>query len=366
MNKGIKKIATENPIEEQWKLLLRYGYPANISKFFKEKGFKVDDEIIEFVSGSIMQAHAYFEVANKSSLYIKPLLVYYGVSNLMAGAGTLIKGEKLNIKGHGMKLIAPQNLEKGIATSNIKIVDEKNGAFSNFIKIFFRGLDLPKGTIWELKELFSFIPDLKNDFESCYSGISANVLPIEIVKLRNITIERIHFEDCPNLKENYEIFSRIQDFSKSYLKPQIQEDKVILYRKLNNYEDIGIYSINGRKYLQVSIVKNGKLISIPPLMSMYMGLYALGYLSRYHPNIWNPFIQKDLTGEKLLVEKFLSISMRHIPNLVLNLIEEKNIQFVNETDGITDLRFVTLKSEIEDIISEKIDELLYSEGLKYK
>lgn len=361
MKDNIKIIATENPQEEQWKLLLQYAYPANINKLFLQRNFEGEDKIVEFVAGSILQSHAYFEAANQASLYIKPLLVYYGVSNLMAGASTIITGEKLDIKGHGMKLDLHENLEKLIAFSRIKVVDENKGGFSNFNKVLTNNESLPQGTIWELKELFGSIPDLRSNFESCYSGLNASVIPVEIVKLKDRTMERISFEDCPYLKEDKGIFEKIDNFNKYYLNPQIQDDKIILNRKIN-YCDIGVYSIHGRKYLQVSSYKNGKPVKLDILMIMYMGLFALGYLSRYHPGIWNPFIQKDLTGEKLVVDKFLDISIRHIPNLILNIIEGKEIRFINETDGIKDLRFLTLQDDIKNIVSDAIQEL-YSKGM---
>ena len=68
-----------------------------------------------------------------------------------------------------------------------------------------------------------------------------------------------------------------------------------------------------------------------------MGLFALGTLSRYHPSFWNPFVTRDSTGEKLIVEKFISVARRQIPNLVLNLLEGEQISFVYQTGGFLDL-----------------------------
>ncbi|MCF6409559.1 YaaC family protein [Pseudalkalibacillus salsuginis] len=235
--------------------------------------------------------------------------------------------------------------------------------FQNLIK-FIQVIFFPNGMKWELKELFSIIPDLRNDFENCYST-NSNVIPIEIVKLRNRTVERINYDECPHLEQNPNLLEKINEFRENYLRPEFQKDRVFLNRKIK-HRDIGVYSLYGRKFLKLSFEKQGKKVNLSLLIAMYTGLFGLGFLSRYNPSIWNPFIQKDITGEKLLVEKFLSVSIRHIPNLVLNFIENNNIHFINETDGITDLRFTTLSEDIDKIVKEQLEYLLYGKGMKYQ
>lgn len=356
-------IVTENPEEEQWKLLLRYGYPSNINKYFDKMQHTQSDELTEFIAGSIMQSHAYFESAKHSSLYITPLLIYYGVTNLLAGSASLKLGTKIDIRGHGMTMTPPKDLKEGIGKSLITIKDAEYGGFSKFNGIYSDN-HFPNGLNLELNELFSFIPDLRNDYENCYST-NSNVIPIEIVKLRNRTIERINLDECPFLKENPNLLEKVGEFKDNYLRPEIQKGRIILNRKIK-YRDIGVYSLYGRKFLQLSIDKKGNKVNLSLLIAMYAGLFGLGFLSRYNPSIWNPFIQKDITGEKLLIEKFLTISIRHIPNLVLNFIEDKNIHFINETDGITDLRFATLSEDINKIVKEQLEYLLYGKGMKYR
>lgn len=354
-------VVTENPEVEQWKLLLKYGYSSNIKKFFEEKNYPQNDELTEFIGGSILQAHAYFESAKNSSLYITPLLIYYGVINLLAGAASLRSGVKKDIRGHGMNMTPPGDLKDGIGNALITINNSEHGGFSIFNEIFTDNT-LPNGIKWSLKELFSVIPDIRTNYEDCYS-VNSNILPVEIVKLRDRTIERINYDEYPYIKESPNLLEKVTDLNKNYLKPEFQTDRVIFNRKMK-FKDIGVYSMYGRKYLQLSFEKQGKKVNLSLLIAMYTGLFGLGFLSRYNPSIWNPFVQKDMTGEKLLVEKFLSVSIRHIPNLILNYIEDKNIHFINETDGITDLRFNTLSGNINKIVEEQLEYLLHGKGMR--
>lgn len=89
-----------------------------------------------------------------------------------------------------------------------------------------------------------------------------------------------------------------------------------------------------------------------------MGLYALGTLNRYNPERWHPFVQSDTTGERLLVERFLRISQRVIPNLALNAIYNCRVSFVQHFSGIYDStpRFSTddLKDMMKQIRDSKL------------
>ena len=51
----------------------------------------------------------------------------------------------------------------------------------------------------------------------------------------------------------------------------------------------------------------------------YVALFTLASLCRYYPERWSPFVMKDTTGEKVLIEKFLYFARRLIPNYVLNM-----------------------------------------------
>jgi hypothetical protein len=69
-------------------------------------------------------------------------------------------------------------------------------------------------------------------------------------------------------------------------------------------------------------------------MVLLMSLYALGYISRYRPELWNPFVRNDATGERMVVERLLSIALRYTPNLVLNVIYNERLSFVPPTQDL--------------------------------
>lgn len=90
---------------------------------------------------------------------------------------------------------------------------------------------------------------------------------------------------------------------------------------------------------------------------MYVALYALGTLCRYHPEKWNPFIRNDITGEKLLVEKFTFYARRLIPNLALNHITGKRMCFTNDKYRQTDKTTPVSRNDVQKIIEEEMRKL---------
>lgn len=89
-----------------------------------------------------------------------------------------------------------------------------------------------------------------------------------------------------------------------------------------------------------------------------MGLFILGSLSRYRPEIWNPFIKNDSTGEKQLLEKFINICKRYLPNLALNALYEIHIRFLTRSYSILDLSKEINENELEEKIKQEIAKFL--------
>ena len=120
-------------------------------------------------------------------------------------------------------------------------------------------------------------------------------------------------------------------------------------------KDIKMISFSGQPYLQAGIIKNGQLITLPPLFNMYAALFIMGSLCRYHPEKWGPFVLNDETGERLLFEKFLYLSRRILPNIVLNLLNNDNVVYVTQKYSINE----TIKHVGEHEIKELIQKELY-------
>lgn len=100
--------------------------------------------------------------------------------------------------------------------------------------------------------------------------------------------------------------------------------------------------------------QSNRKFKINQLIAYQIGLFSLGYLSRYHPEIWYPFVRSDQTGEKSIVEEFLFLSQRKVPNLLLNVILDKEIIFTNKALGTLDISKDINDEYLSKIVKEEI------------
>lgn len=353
----VRRIATESPKADQWKLLTQFAYPTNIREYLKNRRCADPGrDTLEYIAGCMRQGEAYFTAAENSPLDIAPLLLYYGAANLLAGVSAMMTGVRLAIKHHGMELVKPGT--ERIADARVKPVHPKIGALQQFCNVFSGGCVLPSRVPWTVEELLGSIPDLKQDFENCYRDALPYTIPVEIVLRRRGSLERIVPSEVGRYKSLEDALARVVGFADAYLDPQYsrQMNYIVLRRKMGAAE-IGTYSIFGQKHLQIAHIKNGQDLSPNQIIVMFMGLFALGYLSRYHPELWNPFVRSDETGEKLVIERFLAICQRYLPNLVLNVIRGERIQFVYETEGVLDLTTSPTESDLNEMLERKIRDM---------
>ena len=65
---------TESPEDDLWRELLQYSYRANVSRYLKEHSLDEDEDTINTIIGSFLQANEYFKASKSANLQISPLL----------------------------------------------------------------------------------------------------------------------------------------------------------------------------------------------------------------------------------------------------------------------------------------------------
>ena len=321
----MRKINSENPIDDIWQSLLRFSYIDVINKWWGEKDVKEkDNNLASFIASSIKQANSYFLSASKAPINIQPLLFYYGCVSLLIGTLSLVKQKKYEIKNHGMQL------DKSTLFLNdiffIKAVPRNVDGALHIIMQELEGVnDFISHGSWSLLEIFKCLPDLIEELTLIIPGSGVNVLKINEINREERKIDRIPINKREEGMEIVKIIKLDPKFKECYLEPQITDNFVILNRRLGVIPDVE-YSIIGESYLRIYYKSKGSIF-LPQYISYYIGLYILGTLSRYYPDIWDEFINFDSTGKKNIVRNFLQKSNRYFPNLILNILEGERIQY---------------------------------------
>ena len=340
-------------------MILHYTYPNNIKKYFAQKKMSYDEDILDIIVSSILQSEEFFKISQNVSLNISQIILYYGAINLFNGILTLIHGEELPINTHGISLQLPLTTSGGIGSINSTVINAKRGAIHNFYNIIENeGISI-EGFYFSFAEILSSVPDLKHDFENCYEKLEPHCIPVEKLNVDGSLIERISTNELKRFKNGgSEIFTLIRDFDTNYLDPQKpSDDYFILRRKIKSLE-IGLFNGYGQKFFQLGLRKNRKIIHLPQSVVLLMGLYVLASLARYHPKTWNPFIKNDSTGERQIIDKFLNICRRNIPNLLLNKLNSKTLIFIKTLEEETIIKKSTEKDELREFIAREVRNIM--------
>lgn len=350
-----KKRYSEQPEKEIWEYLLKYTYPKNIKNYLLQMNkIDVSEDLVNGISGSLSQAFEYFKLSVNASLQVSPLLLYYGATNLIFGSISLINGELIKIKNHGMKLSKFSSDER-IGKIKFKLVDKESGGLSAYLK----GVGLDPNIFftrdeWTFEELSSSLIELVDDFIEIYGQEKSHVIPIKEVVLENETQFRVDL-DFYNYENVTRLLNSIPEFSKNYFPTETNRKNELIIRKKINGATIHETSTIGQKFFLVGYIKEKQTIDFPYFIIFLMVLYILGMLCRYHPEFWNPFVERDPTGERNFVEKFIRIVRRQLPNLMLDIItEERNIYSLNQYNEL-DMRKNLNEDEIREIISEEFN-----------
>lgn len=352
-----REIFTENPEDDLWQELLQFSYRANVVRYLKDHSLNEDGDTINTIIGSFLQANEYFKASKSANLHISPLLLYYGATNLLLGLTSLITGKRPEIKNHGMTVI-DSTISTYIAEASVLFGDPNTGGIHQFARILGFEKDLTKYGEWKLMEFLSSIVEIDQDYKKCYAKENGNTLLIDLFNTPTGTIERVYVNK-DKAQAVAEVLSNVDGFEKNYLPPQLGHEResgrdYFILRKKMAGKDIKLIAFSGQPYLQAGITKNGQLITLPPLFNMYVALFIMGSLCRYHPEKWGPFVLNDETGERLLFEKFLYFSRRIIPNMVLNVLNNDSMVYVTQRYSANETIKHVGEHEIKEIIQKEL------------
>ena len=359
MSKKSITVFTEKPEDELWRKLLQYTYKAKIKKYFADNSIDVEDteeRLCETITGSLLQAHEYYCLSKSATLHTSPLLLYYGTINLLLGASTLLSGMELDIEGHGMKVIEDSS-SNDIGSTKIHFISPKTGG----INVFNQRLESSICPLTDLddlsiEEILLSVPEIYLEATQCYTENDSYCIPIEQVLTEDGSVERISFQG-KSQDVIVALLNRVSGFSKSYLTPtfsQRETEITAILRHKYLQDSISYQSLTGQPYLIVSHTNKGKNIVLPQWIMMTAALFGMASLCRYYPQIWNPFIRLDEKGEKLLIEKFIGITRRKLPNIILSMIEKCEYSFENKKYEPNNQIKVLGEHEIKALIQSEI------------
>ena len=362
-------IFSENPENDLWRELLQFTYEANIKRNLTKKGHEADEDTINCIAGSFLQANEYYKAAKDANLQISPLLLYYGSTNLLYGMANLLSGSINKISNHGMKIFIPEQMNF-IADTEIRFLSPVDGGVHVVAKALGFTPDLTGFGDWKLKEFLDSVAEISADFIQCYDVKAGCVAMLDIFNTPDGKAEKIYYSES-NRDDLVALLNKVEDFDKSYLRIttakefETGREYFVLRHKLTG-ADISEQAYSGQPYLRAGHIKNSRLITIPTILNMYISLFALASLCRYYPERWSPFVLKDSTGEKLLIEKFMYYARRLIPNYALNKLSESTVQYSSSRYTATDTIKLVGEHQVQEMVDRKVKSELEKQRIPIK
>jgi hypothetical protein len=347
-------IWTETPVAELWRHLGQYRYPPNISRYLAERGLVPASGIENYVAGSIGQAEAYFTAGLSAPLDISPLLLYYGTTSLLSGAAALMTGQPLAIDSHGMAISPSAGSAARVSDVEVVVRNTNGSGLKHLASVYDVGCALPPQSAWRVGELLASLPDLQEDVRLCLPTEPPFVLRMQMAQAGPATASRIPLREFGSADVDATL-ARVADLKAAYLQPQSVSNAIVLYQRING-KRIHVESLSGAHALLVCHQKDKNLVTTNQIVSMLMALFALGNVSRYSAELWHPFVRTDSTGERLLVERFLSLVVRWLPNLVLNSIRSESVRFTAEATPEPRAPSPVSREEVGELVKEAMSD----------
>lgn len=335
-----EKIRTEKPLEELWLQLRLFESEYYSRQFLKEKYHDISDEELNKLSATftsnIKQAYEYYSAASSISILTSPLLYYYGMMCLTNVLWASLNKTNDISKDHGLysKSDGSDHL-----LSNEYVIAHKKGSFPA-LHACFSDFSIKEGTKFYIKDILSVIPDLQILYEIIYKESSRSLkLTRWLDPTLSQKLERDIYEFTIDRRDNL----YLQDFSKNhydFLKQYGQETYSYLpfdiCKMANSYTDPYTddlldfpfqKSINGEIYFIFPIKIEDTLHPIPEASAHFIVMHCLGMLVRYEPEKWVHIVSGKLSSEINLINLFIEISKRKFPNMILNGLLGKEVQF---------------------------------------
>ncbi|XHH08279.1 MAG: YaaC family protein [Candidatus Bathyarchaeia archaeon] len=331
----------------------------NAKNFLSEKLQKerTSEEILELaknLSVDMQAAKEYFKAAEGVSLLTKPLLIYYGMVNLAKVLHITCKGEAPEGKKHGLESVKPWN---GVL-SELSVKVKQYGIFSEFYHCYSSGEI--HGHSFSIKQLISQVPEVKVAYETVYKekALSLKVVRVKYgVSLVDSDLDK--FTDIEKLLANTPKIKNAGDI-------QIFEKSAFLFSTMwDDNEHPFLRALSGEENLILPFVgADGTFKVLPELSTHFLIMFLLGMTARYHPKVWSESIKGKKSGDIYVLQKFLEVTARKFPNLILN--ELRNREFFFSTPNIDNENKELTDAQLEqayDYINSKMAQDLLSSGL---
>jgi hypothetical protein len=201
-----------------------------------------------------------------------------------------------------------------------------------------------------LNELLANIAEIKSEYETVF-GHKANTVSLQKSTFGYLLVDNDGFGDYSNLKDTLSDLK----VGKYFGIDQYQGKTISILSARKNLPRVR--ALSGKEFLMLSLKKNNILLYLPELSAHYLAMYLLGMASRYYPKEWGEITEGKKSGDIYVIRKFIEITERKFPNLILNSLRNMEFVFVSptleEVQRLSDTELERVYRYVEDKENQK-------------
>lgn len=296
-----------------------------LKKYYDEQNFpkserKSYDNCYPFMY-YLEQGEAYYTQASQSPLPIKPVLLFYGLSQLLKACLLIVDPEYpsvTSVLAHGVSTRKRKKRDYEFLHDEVKI--QKNGLCTHFVEKMFRIHHL-EGEKFKMGDLLALVPEL-DELYFLIKGKSNIIL----LKKQDHHIWHIPSDVAYLYYMNEQ---RLKTFLESKHKGTIywykeKEDRLLIDGSQTKLKPPFRYHLYKEAYCLPSSIEANK--TIPDLLVHYLLLYNLSMIGRYETEWWLDLIKATAQPSFPLIKSFLTITAEKGLDLILHFLNSNLIK----------------------------------------
>lgn len=358
-------VRSENKVRSIWQYLKRYQDPAFVEKRIKNVYPGLDEELrqkkSQHIADCIRQAEEYFKTATASDLSIKPLILYYGMLDLVKAMmlfgdnnltleDSVLKSEGLN--SHGLTHSAKKGTNDQIIrddTDNLLNefcytvpANSHNNVFGLLHECWSK-TKIPKDTRIELGDLLSAHNGTWRSFAEhtgkapkyfkAQDGFRTTKNGYEHYLIFDVTFQFQTYGHPIGKAESNNSFlqEQLPRLAKYYTNEHITSPYGYVSKKipesLEEYQ--AVYKVStGESYTMADIIPGKPL---HPLEIEFLVMFILGSLTRYAPQKWLKNVKYGGAGEMFVVEGAINSAAISFPKMILEELDNRQYTFTGDS-----------------------------------
>ena len=317
--------------EEIWSLLGLFESAKYAANELVSRGLEFDQPELDLRASTIAycvrQAREYYSASESISLLTRPLLLSYGMLNLVKAVVIMRLSPQSDLENlfhkHGVS-VDFSSIEGDL--SDVRLSFQKYGVVPQLMESLQEPL-LVGGSV-SLDQLLSQIPDLHDMYSLVYNKPS-----------RTIPVNPMDYGYYPDVPREIDLHEFADGLSALFGSLEVTGHVIQRFNQRfsvtsfagapKTLKELGILvrAISGKEYLRLGPILNGTPLLLGDASLCYLIVFCYGTLARYKAVSWGRFTDPNQSHEAELIEHSLRICRHRFLHAVVDLLFNEEYEF---------------------------------------